>query len=217
MDDLLATLPPSEQYDLPIPETARGKQTRTRILAAAEAVFGEQGYERASIAAITQAASVAQGSFYTYFPSKHAVFVELIKDFAVRVRHALSAASRAEPPTADRGEIERRGLEAFFAFALAHPGLYNVVREAQFVAPPTYRWYYESFVSAYVASFEQLSAGYPEDLDIEMLGWVMAGISDILGLRWVVWDKRLPPPELMDELATLLLSGFDGLRQREKR
>lgn len=216
-DAPLASLPAGERYDLPRPETARGQQTRARILAAAESVFGDIGYEKASITAITQAAGVAQGSFYTYFPSKHAVFVELVKDFAVRVRRALSHAARAAPADADRGQIERHGLEAFFAFALEHPGLYNVVREAQFVAPLTYRWYYESFVTAYVASFDGLSAGYPADLDVELLGWVMAGISDILGLRWVIWEKRLPPPDALDTLANLLLSGFDGLRPGPSR
>ena len=91
----------TEQYELPVPGTERGRLTRERILAAAEEVFGQMGYEPASITAITQTAGVAQGTFYVYFPSKHAIFVELIKDFGVRVRAAIGRAtvpvSRAAP------------------------------------------------------------------------------------------------------------------------
>jgi AcrR family transcriptional regulator len=203
--DILEQRPEADRYELPVPETDRGRRTRDRLLAAAEEVFGELGYERASITAITQSAEVAQGTFYKYFPSKHAIFVELVTDFAVRVRQVLAAAAR-EGGDGTRAEIERRGFEAVFAFALEHPGLYAVVRESQFVAPATYRWYYESFVAAYAASFRGAA------IDVETLGWAMAGIADLLGLRWVVWEKRVPPPEVLDQLVALLAHGFEGMR-----
>ncbi|MEY2426060.1 MAG: hypothetical protein QOI61_1632, partial [Actinomycetota bacterium] len=140
----------SEHYDLPVPGTLRGQRTRERILAAAEEVFGHTGYEPTSIAAITQTAGVAQGTFYVYFPSKHAIFVELIKDFGGRVRAAIAdatvPAARAAP---SRAEIERAGIEAWLIFCVDHPGLYRVMREAAIFAPETHRWYYESFVAAY--------------------------------------------------------------------
>ena len=207
---MLDQRPPQDRYELPVPETDRGRKTRTRLLQAAEEVFGELGYEKASITAITQAADVAQGTFYKYFPSKHAVFVELVIDFAVRVRDTLAAAARqGNPPS--RAEVERRGFEAMFAFALEHPGLYHVVRESQFVAPRTYRWYYESFVAAYSENFMQRHAASSRLIDVETLGWAMAGIADMLGLRWVVWEKKVPPAAALDQLVELLAHGFEGI------
>jgi AcrR family transcriptional regulator len=44
--------------------TERGNRTRTRILEAAEQVFAKHGYHDASIVKITEAAGVAQGTFY---------------------------------------------------------------------------------------------------------------------------------------------------------
>jgi len=41
-------------------------------LATAAQVVGEEGFEKASIAKLTSAADVAQGIFYTYFPSPQA-------------------------------------------------------------------------------------------------------------------------------------------------
>jgi AcrR family transcriptional regulator len=211
--DILELRPEEDRYELPVPETARGHRTRTALLDAAEAVFGDLGYERASITAITQSADVAQGTFYKYFPSKHAIFVELVTDFAVRVRHALAEAAHAAPE-GSRAEVERRGFEAMFAFALEHPGLYHVVRESQFVAPATYRWYYESFVSAYIQSFPRLAGRSRKKIDVETLGWSMAGIADMLGLRWVIWEHRLPPASALDQLVELLAHGFEGMLDR---
>jgi AcrR family transcriptional regulator len=205
-----------EQYDLPVPGTQRGQRTRERILAAAEEVFGQMGYEPASIAAITQAAGVAQGTFYVYFPSKHAIFVELIKDFGVRVRAAIARAtvpaSRGAP---SRAQIERAGLEAWLAFCFEHPGLYRVMREASIVAPETHRWYYESFVDAYAAHFEQLSGGRGEVDDVETIAYVMVAIADWIGLRWVIWEGKRPPKAVLDQLTDLLEHGFAGIGRDE--
>ena len=60
--------------------TEKGRVTRQALLDAAEEVFGEYSYDRASIAEITRRAGVAQGTFYVYFPDKTAAFVELVHD-----------------------------------------------------------------------------------------------------------------------------------------
>ena len=72
------------------PLTTRGARTRQAILDAAERVFADLGYHDASIVKITEAASVAQGTFYLYFESKQQVFDELVRDLNRRVRHAMS-------------------------------------------------------------------------------------------------------------------------------
>jgi AcrR family transcriptional regulator len=69
--------------------SARGVETRTRLIEAAEEVFAELGYHEASIVKITEAAGVGQGTFYLYFASKKDVFDELVRDLNRRVRHAM--------------------------------------------------------------------------------------------------------------------------------
>lgn len=59
------------------PLTERGARTRERIIAAAREVFEERGFLDTRVAHITRHAKVAYGSFYTYFPSKEAVFLEV--------------------------------------------------------------------------------------------------------------------------------------------
>ena len=200
---------PAEQYDLPIPGTPRGQRTRQRILAAAEEVFGQMGYEPTSITAITQAAGVAQGTFYVYFPSKHAIFIELIKDFGARVRAAIADATVPLTRTpARRAEIERAGLAAWLGFCHEHPGLYRVMREASIVAPETHRWYYESFADAYVAHFKRWSSGRDDLVDIETVAYMMVAIADWIGLRWTIWEGKRPPRRVLDQITELLDRGF---------
>ena len=93
--------------------SARGVETRTRLIEAAESVFGELGYHDASIVKITEAAHVGQGTFYLYFASKKDVFDELIRDLNRRVRHAMKEASSQG---ATRLESERLGFDAYFRF-----------------------------------------------------------------------------------------------------
>ena len=70
--------------------TARGERTRQKLLESAERIFAELGYHDASIVKITEAAGVGQGTFYLYFPSKKAVFDEVVLDLNSRVRHAMT-------------------------------------------------------------------------------------------------------------------------------
>jgi AcrR family transcriptional regulator len=74
------------------PTTDRGRKTREALLRAARRVFEKKGFLEARIVDITRSARVAYGTFYTYFPSKEAVFRELIyrvqEDFGVTSPHA---------------------------------------------------------------------------------------------------------------------------------
>ena len=72
------------------PLSRRGLDTRRRLLDAAEAVFGELGFPEASVDKVAEAAGVATGTFYLYFDSKRAIFVELMLDLNRRIRHAMS-------------------------------------------------------------------------------------------------------------------------------
>lgn len=51
---------------------------REQILSVATAVFAERGYHRASISDIIEGASIARGTFYLYFTSKHAVLEAIL-------------------------------------------------------------------------------------------------------------------------------------------
>jgi AcrR family transcriptional regulator len=59
-------------------QQARAVETHSRIMDAAAECFAEQGYDAAGVAEICRLAGVSKGAFYHHFPSKQAVFLELL-------------------------------------------------------------------------------------------------------------------------------------------
>lgn len=193
---------------LAVPATARGQATRQRLIDAAEEVFGEGTFERASIIEITRRAGVAQGTFYVYFPDKRSVFTELVEDLGHRLRRHLA---RAVAGLDDRMAVEREGFRAFFEFIGAHRNLYRIVRQAEFVDEELYRSYYRRLAEEYAGGLERaMDGGRIERLDPESLAYCLMGIGDFLGMRWVLWERRDPPEYVLDTLTTLVQRGMAG-------
>lgn len=187
------------------PLTPKGEATRIRLLAAAEDVFGELGYDQASISEITRRAGVAQGTFYLYFQSKKAIFSELVRQVGRDVRHAIQEAVRGID---DRMEVERKGFETFFEYVRAHPSIYRIVRQAEFVDRSAFRDYYESFADGYVQGLKRASKkGQVRELDPEVVAWCLMGMGDLLGIRWILLRRDGKVPDKVIRTMMELVSG----------
>lgn len=191
---------------LPRPTTARGEATRRKLLDAAEAEFGENGFVSTAVSDITKRAGVAQGTFYLYFLSKAHALRELVQDMGRQLRHALTAATAG---AADRLEVERRGLAAFIDFALEHQNLYKVVMESQFVDDTIYREYYQTLADAYAVNLERAQGrGEVRRGDPSAQAWALMGVAHFLGLRYAIWQRSRPPQEVLDATFELLANGL---------
>jgi AcrR family transcriptional regulator len=183
--------------------TKRGAATRARLLEAAEHVFAELGYHDASIVKITEAAGVAQGTFYLYFQSKKDVFDELVRDLNRRVRHAMKDAS-SQGKT--RLEAELLGFGAYFAFTREHTALYRIIRQAEFVSPEMLQYHYEKLADGYIeALHEAKERGETGDIDPEVTAYALMGMGELIGMRWILGSrtKQLPAP-VVAEIARIV-------------
>lgn len=190
------------------PATARGQRTRQKLLDAAETVFGRLGYERASIVEITRTAGVAQGTFYVYFRSKKVVFVELVWELNRKLRTSLRQATDAlvDP---DRIELERTGAITYLRFVQEHRNLYRIVRQAEFVDEELYREYYRQLSAGYRKGLQAaMERGEIRPLDPEALVYMMMGILDFVGMRWVLWEGRMPSDEVLDDMLAFIRDGM---------
>jgi len=105
----------------------RSEVVKKRLFAAAVKVVGEVGYAEASISRITQAAGVAQGTFYNHFPNRQdlldqllpAVGIEMLEFIRRRVRHVVS-----------RVEKEAARFRAFFDFLIEMPEFMRILNES---------------------------------------------------------------------------------------
>ncbi|MBN7792815.1 TetR/AcrR family transcriptional regulator [Microbacterium esteraromaticum] len=191
------------------PLTKRGQQTRRRLLEAAEQVFADLGYHEASIVKITEHAGVALGTFYLYFDGKQAIFDELVLDLNSRVRHSMSESMAS---ATNRIEAERLGFEGFFRFTAAHPALYRVVREAEFVSPTMLRLHYERIVDGYRAGLAaaQRDGEIAAELDTDVVAWALMGAGELIGMRYLLWERDAAgkPPAQIDPAVLDGMSDF---------
>jgi AcrR family transcriptional regulator len=99
---------------LPVGKREQTKvQNRQAILDAAREVFGELGYETATVRDIIRRTGLAAGTFYNYYRSKEEVFAALADDGARRFGPILKAI-RAQSSGFE--EFVRRAIGAYFDF-----------------------------------------------------------------------------------------------------
>jgi AcrR family transcriptional regulator len=102
---------------LPVGKREQTKvQNRQAILDAAREVFGELGYETATVRDIIRRTDLSVGAFYNYFRSREEVFEALADDGAHRFRPILRACFE----TSDSFETYlRAAIQAYFDFIAA--------------------------------------------------------------------------------------------------
>lgn len=95
-----------------------GAERRELIVEAATAEFAQLGYEGASVGRIARAAGVSRTVLYDYFPSKHALFVELLRTQHRALLSFLSEPIASEAPMRERMQAT---YDAFFRFVEERP------------------------------------------------------------------------------------------------
>lgn len=203
-----ATGPPDLRLDPPspdvlVPNETKGARTRRRLLEAAEKVLGEYGYHDASIVKITEAAGVAQGTFYLYFSNKKEIFDDVVADLNRQVRHAMTESAR---DATTRLEAERLGFAGFFRFTAEHPALYRVIRQAEFVSPGALRNHYEKIVEGYAPPLQDaMDTGEVSPGDAMILAWSLMAVGEAIGMRWIIWDDaKAVPNDVFEEMMTII-------------
>jgi AcrR family transcriptional regulator len=200
---------PPRTKDVAVPNENKGARTRRKLLEAAEKVLVTYDYHDASIAKITEAAGVAQGTFYLYFASKKAIFDEVVADLNRRVRHAMTEAARG---ATTRLEAERLGFAGFFHFTTEHPALYRVIRQAEFVSPGALRSHYEKIAEGYVPPLhDAMETGEVASGDAMILAWSLMAVGEAIGMRWIVWDEaKEVPGEVFEEMMSIIARMLGG-------
>lgn len=188
--------------------TKKGLETKSKLLKAAETVFGKKGYYDASIVNITQEANVANGTYYNYFTTKKEIFDELIKEYSRDLRLSIKKAMEMANSHED---AQRKGFEAFFIWVKNRPDLYSIVQQAVVVDEELYRWYYGKLADGF---YKSLTAGVNDgefkDLHKETVAYSLMSVGQFLGMRWIYWEKEDVPEEVFEAAMTLI---FDGLKK----
>jgi AcrR family transcriptional regulator len=179
------------------PEASGGRQkrlsrqelapsARRAIFEAAAKVVGEYGYADASIAHITEAAGIAQGTFYLYFSSRQELLDELLphvgQDMVRFLRDRVAGAK-------DVYDAEERGFRAFFDFLKEYPGFFRVLNEAEGAAPVAHQKHFKVMSDHYVESLKRGVKGgqirrFRTD-ELEAVAYIFMAARSYLYMRYV--------------------------------
>jgi AcrR family transcriptional regulator len=193
----------------------RAAATQQQLLDAARDVFAERGYQGTSVAAITDAASTAHGTFYLYFRNKEDVFGQLTASAMEELyRHTLTT---LDPEThVYDPEVARLRVAGFMQVAVEYGPLWKALLEAILVSPTiAEQWLgYRTKFHQGLADRLRIYQGRGEfrDLDPDLTAAALASM-----LEWLVFTSAsfgVPAPltydqRFIDTVAELWRSAVD--------
>jgi AcrR family transcriptional regulator len=201
----------------PRPKLRRAEKAEVNLRAlfrAAATVVGEVGYTAASIASITQAAGLAQGTFYRYFESRQDLFDQLLPHVGEDLIEFLG---KRVTGAEDIYEVESRALRASFDYLLDNPGFYRILNEAEFAAPKAYESHFRNLVKRFRASLERSQRsgqlrGY-KPAELETLAYMLMAIRGYMHYRYgkTSTGESAPIPEaVINTFLKFLRGGLNG-------
>lgn len=174
------------------PKTERGEKTLQSIIEAAEQVFRDKGYNGSTVKDISDQAGISVGTIYIYFTDKKSIYDYLLLTYSHYIR---SEIAKRTANLNTRKEIEREGLLVFLEIVRDKRHIYNIIWESLYIDPQKFVDYYMTFSKNYTKGIEQAmeDGDMKKDLDPEVVAWMLMGVSNFLGLRYVMFkeDKDL--------------------------
>jgi TetR/AcrR family fatty acid metabolism transcriptional regulator len=204
------------------PQRRRTRRPRAEreaeILEAARGAFAERGYGATSVGEIAARAGVVEGTVYSYFESKRALLIAVMRRFYEELIESTESGLAAVHGSENRLRfVLRRHLETF----TADLGLCRVIiREAR----PDLALYDEAILALnrrYTGvALRVLEEGVEDgtfrtDLAPSVIRDLLYGGIEHAVWRFVFGDGELDPSGLADQLASALLCGIRATPSRE--
>jgi AcrR family transcriptional regulator len=181
----------------------RGRERRERILDAAFTTFAERGYRDTAIDDIAHGSDTSKGGVYFHFPTKEAIFRELMRTTADRLDAKVARTVADEPDPIVAAAIAIRTVLETFA------GHRRMARLLYLDAFGAGRVFHDE-VDRLHAQFAERIAGYLDravtdgvipPLDTRIAGQAWFGAMNEIVARWLMVEK---PGRLLDAYPTLL-------------
>lgn len=169
----------------------KGEESRRRLLRAAAAEYARLGYHATKVSDIVAAAGLSQAAFYLYFPSKEAIFGELVAEFRSRLQVLADSGKLAThlAPESVPDQV-RANLLALLQLLMADA---NLTRIALFLAPDgeSIRAGIAAMIAANLRTNQAAGIIRP-GLDVTVGAEAMVGLLERLLLRWLKTGEGAP-------------------------
>ncbi|MFQ5828577.1 MAG: TetR/AcrR family transcriptional regulator [Candidatus Methylomirabilia bacterium] len=181
--------------------------TRQKILRGAREVFADKGYHGALVDDIVRVSGTSKGAVYHHFPTKQALFVALVDEFASHLATAVTQAIEGRHGALAKVEgALRAGLETF----ARHRELARILLLEAMSLGETYeakRTEVHSRFAALIRAYldEAVAEGSIPPLNTEVATFAWLGAVNEVVIQWLHTGRPDLPTEALPALTELLL------------
>lgn len=205
----VAKSPEQEERRQTGPLTGRGHARRAALIDAARRVFEERGFLDTRVADIAAEAKVAQGTFYTYFDSKDAIFQAVATRVAGEMIIELGSSRPQAPATYERTYA---AMKRFVDSYRRNAKIVALIEQVGTFTPEMKRIRLQ-VREAHVDRMARIIEHHQEEgladpsLDPEMAAEMLGSMVDQVCHIWLNLGKEFDEEEVLHALTTLWLRG----------
>src|SRR5262245_19135534 len=155
-------------------------QRRLQLFEVARTLFADQGFHATSMDEVALAAGVTKPVLYQHFPSKRALYVELLEDVGSQLLTQLASAT--DRATTGRQRVEE-GFGAYFRFGDENRSAFRALFGASVRNDPEFAAVADRFVDRAVAAISTLIQIEVSDEHRLMLANALVGIAEATSRR----------------------------------
>jgi AcrR family transcriptional regulator len=187
------------------------EQRRRQLLDVACAQFAERGFHATSMDDVASAAGVTKPVLYQHFPSKRALFVELLNDVGHQLLQELATATSAAPSGRERVE---EGFSAYFRFVTGNEAAFRVLFGASARNDSEFAEVVERVLDESADAISQLIEIEGTADHRRVLAHALIGIAEATS-RDALTDYGSDPVQLARWVSELVWFGLRGVRAEE--
>ena len=155
-------------------------QRRQQLFEVARERFAQQGFHATSMDEIAEAAGVTKPVLYQHFPSKRALYVELLEETGRQLLSTLADATARAGSLRERVEL---GFRAYFRFAVGNRSAFLFLLGTSLRSDPEFARIVEEILDAAAETIATLIEIPAPDAQRQMLANAIVGMAEAVGLR----------------------------------
>jgi AcrR family transcriptional regulator len=188
-------------------------ERRQQLLAVACDLFARTGYHETSMDDIAEAAGVTKPVLYQHFPSKRALYGELLDDTGRRLLDRLAEATARA--TSGRERVEA-GFRAYFQFAVGDSSSFRLLFGASIRNDPDFARTVDGILQAAADTISTLIDLPTSDDQRRVLAYALVGMAESVGRRALAQSgDAADGDELAAWIAEFAWFGLRGVRTEE--
>jgi AcrR family transcriptional regulator len=188
-------------------------QRRRQLLDVARDVFAERGFHATAMDEVALRAGVTKPVLYQHFPSKRALYIELLQDTGAHLLRELEAATERAPSGRERVE---EGFTAYFRFVVSNRSAFRLLFGTSIRTDPEFSRIVEGIITAAVAAISTLIAIPASPEQRTVLANALVGMAESVSRRAVRDpDAEDDAERLARWVAELAWFGLRGVRADE--